>query len=225
MTNATWIEPPPPQKGMGCFAKGCLILVVFAIILAIACCAGIYWGFKHDSAIVRGFYWLTQMHALADKPIAISRYEAPEPEIRAVIERWQNFEAAVRARQPAEIELTANDLNDLIASNPDTRDKMFAFIEGNRLRLQVSFPLGESLGRSGYYFNGDVTMESDGVESLAYPRLTNITINGHRLPADLLDWRFRSRSLRDYFAENQYNWRITTVQIANGKLILKTKGE
>ena len=24
-----WIEPPPPQRGMGCFAKGCLILCGF----------------------------------------------------------------------------------------------------------------------------------------------------------------------------------------------------
>ena len=33
---STWIEPPPPQKGMGCFAKGCLTFLAFIILLLLA---------------------------------------------------------------------------------------------------------------------------------------------------------------------------------------------
>jgi hypothetical protein len=220
----TWVEPPP-RKGLGCFAKGCLILLVFAVVLAIACGAGIYWGFKHHSALVRGIYWLTRMHMIADSPAAIPHYEGPDAEIQAVKERWQDFETAARARQPAEVALTANEINDLIASNPDTRGKMFVSIEGNRLLLQMSIPLGEFIGRSGYYFNGDITIQFDGAESLVRPRLTGITINNQPLPSDILDWKFRSRPLRDYLTENEDTSDVSTAEIRDDKLILRSRGE
>jgi len=47
MNNAAWIEPPPPQRGMGCFAKGCLILVIFFIVLGIAFVGGSYLAIRY----------------------------------------------------------------------------------------------------------------------------------------------------------------------------------
>ena len=32
----TWIEPPPKQRKSGCLGKGCMMLVVFLILLAVA---------------------------------------------------------------------------------------------------------------------------------------------------------------------------------------------
>jgi hypothetical protein len=45
--SSSWIEPPPAQRGLGCFAKGCLILVVFVILLALAFVAGTYYAAKY----------------------------------------------------------------------------------------------------------------------------------------------------------------------------------
>ena len=100
-----WIEPPPPQRGMGCFGKGCLILVVFIFVLIAAACVGFYWGFRHHSALVRGGYWLWKMKAnvLADSPKEIPASKATDPEIQTVKERWQNFENSVEAHEPAEM--------------------------------------------------------------------------------------------------------------------------
>ena len=42
--SSSWIEPPPAQRGLGCFAKGCLILTVFFILLALAFVAGTYFA-------------------------------------------------------------------------------------------------------------------------------------------------------------------------------------
>ena len=39
---STWIEPPPPQRGMGCFAKGCLILIAFFVLLLLAFIGGTF---------------------------------------------------------------------------------------------------------------------------------------------------------------------------------------
>src|SRR5260370_23878939 len=179
-----WVEAPPPRKGLGCFARGCLILVGFGIVLAIACCAGLYWGFQRHSAIVHGTYWLAKTHSIAEAPAPVPEFAASDEQIQSIQERWQEFEQKTRAGQPAEIELTADDINTLIAANRDTRRKAFVSIEENRMRLQTSVPLGELIGRSGYYFNGDVTIELKGAESLENPQLNRIVGNVQPVPQD-----------------------------------------
>src|ERR1700758_863666 len=174
----TWVEAPPRRKGLGCFARGCLTLLVFAIVLGLACFAGMYWGFQRHSAIVHGIYWLAKTHSIADAPAALPEFTPSDTQIQNFRERWQDFEQKTRAGQPAEIELTADDINTMIVTNPDVHGKVFAVIDGNQLRLQVSVPFGELLGRRGYYFNGDITIEFNGAESLENPQLTRIIVNG-----------------------------------------------
>ncbi|MFZ3375696.1 MAG: hypothetical protein WA183_09100 [Chthoniobacterales bacterium] len=222
----TWIEPPPPQrKGMGCFARGCLILLVFALVLILACCAGLYWGYRNHSAVVRGAYFLAKTHAITDSPRPIPEYNAPEQEIQAVKGRWQDFEHAVQERQPAEIELTADEINGLISANRHARGKAFVSIEGNRLSLQTSLPLSKFLGQSGYYLSGDITIQSDAAASLSKPRLENVALNSQPVPHDFLDWKYRSRSLRDYLAEYSPIQDLGTIQIRDGKVILRSRAE
>ena len=174
----TWVEAPPRRKGLGCFARGCLILLVFAIVLAIACFVGVWWGLQRHSAVVRGIYWLAKTHSIAEAPVAVPEFNAPDNQIQAVYERCQDFEQKARSGQPAQIELTADDINALIATNREARGKPFVSIEENRLRLQVSIPLGELIGRSGYYFNGDITVELKSAQSLANPQLSRIFMDG-----------------------------------------------
>src|SRR5256884_2917162 len=147
----TWVDAPPPRKGMGCFARGCLTLVVFAVVLGIACFAGMYWGLHRHSAIFHGLYWLTKTHAIAQSPVPIPEFTASDAQIQSVHERCQDFEQKARAGQPAELELTPDDFNTLIATNRDARGKVFASIEEDRLRCQASVPLGEFIGRAGGY--------------------------------------------------------------------------
>jgi hypothetical protein len=221
----TWVEAPPRQKGLGCFARGCLILLVFAIVLAIACFAGMYWGFQRHSAIVHGIYWLAKTHSIAEAPLPVPEFTASDEQIQAVRERWEDFDQKTRAGQPAEIELNADDINSLIATNPEVRGNVFVSIEGNQLRLQASAPLGEFLGRPGYYFNGDITVEFKGAESLDNPQLNRLVVNGQQVPSDLLNWKYRSRRLREYLADYQNSHDIGTIEVRDGKLILRSRTE
>jgi len=220
-----WVDAPPARKGLGCFARGCLILVVFAIVLAIACFAGMYWGFQRHSAILHGTYWLAKTHSIAEAPAPVPEFNASDDQIQAVHERCQDFEQKARAGQPAQLELTADDINTLIATNREARSKAFVSIEENRLRLQASIPLGELIGRSGYYFNGDVAVELKGAESLENPQLNRIVVNGERVPSDLLSWKYRSKPLRDYLADYRNSYDIGTIEIRDGKLILRSRTE
>lgn len=220
-----WVDAPPPKRGLGCFARGCLILVVFAIVLGIACFAGMYWGFHRHSAIMHGLYWLAKAQAIGQTPVPIPEFTASDAQIQSVHERCEDFEQKARAGQPAELELTADDLNTLIATNQDARGKVFASIDGDRLRCQASVPVGELIGRSGYYFNGDITVELRGAESLDNPQLSGITVNGQPVPRDLLNWKYRSKRLRDYLADYRNDSGVGTIAIRDGKLTLRSRTE
>jgi hypothetical protein len=218
-----WVDAPPPRKGLGCFARGCLILVVFAIVLAIACFAGMYWGFQRNSAVVHGMYWLAKTHAIAGAPVPIPEFTALDAQIQSVHERCEDFEQKARAGQPADLELTADDINTLITTNQDTRGKVFVSIDGDRLRCQASVPLGEFIGRSGYYFNGDITVELKGAESLEDPQLNRIFVNSEPVPGGLLNWKYRSKRLREYLADYRNQSGVGTIEIRDGKLILRSR--
>ncbi len=220
-----WVDAPPPRKGLGCFARGCLTLAVFAVVLGIACFAGVYWGLHRHSAIFHGLYWLTKAQAIAQTPVPVPQFTASDAQIQSVHERCEDFEQKARAGQPAELELTPDDINTLIAANQDTRGKVFVSIEGDRLRCQASVPLGEFIGRSGYYFNGDITVEPKGAESLENPQLKGIAVNGEPPPTNLLNWKYRSKRLRDYVAEYRNGSGVGTVEIREGKLILRSRTE
>lgn len=219
-----WVEAPPPRKGLGCFARGCLILVVLSIVLAVACLAGLYWGFQRHSAIVHGIYWLTKTHSIAEAPAPVPEFTVSEEQTQAVQERWRDFEQKIQAGQQAEIELTADDLNSLIAAHFDARWKAFVSIEDNRLRLQTSVPLGEFLGRSGY-FNGDITIQLNGAQSLEHPQFDRIIVNNEPVPKDFLNWKYRSKRLREYLAEYRQDYDVGTIEIRDGKFVLRSRSD
>ena len=218
----TWVEAPPRRKGLGCFARGCLILLIFAIVLAIAGFAGLYWGLHRNSALFYGSYWLAKTRSLAQAATPLPEFNTSKQQIQLVQERWQDFEQKTRAGQAAEIELSADDINALIATSDDLRGKVFASIEGNRLRLQASLPIGGVLGRPGYYFNGDVIIEVKGAQSLDGAQFSRITINGAQVPTDFLDWKYRSRQLREYLTDQRNANEIGTIEIRDSKIILRS---
>jgi hypothetical protein len=219
----TWVEAPPRRKGLGCFGRGCLILLVFAIVLGIACFAGMYWGLHRHSALFYGSYWLAKTRSIAEAPAPVPEFSASDQQIQRVRERWQDFEQKTRAAQPAEIELSADDINALIATSDNVRGKVFVSIDGNQLRLVASLPIGGVLGKPGYYFNGDVIIELKAAQPLESPQLSRITINGEQVPSDFLNWKYRSRQLREYLAEQRNAYDIGTVEVREGKVILRSR--
>src|SRR3954464_9330318 len=138
----TWIEPPPKQRRSGCLGKGCVMLVVFLILLAVAFFVGGYFGMR---------YVVT-----STAPKEIPQVEFSEAEQAAVKQRWAEFQSSapmelpsttdpsitppteVAPRAPNRIELSAGDINQLIAGSNKLRGKAFVSIENNTARVQVS---------------------------------------------------------------------------------------
>lgn len=201
------------------------MLGVFAIVLAIACFAGMYWGFYKNSAVLRGLYWLNKVHAVGEAPATVPGYTPSDAQVQSVHERCEEFEQKTRAGQSAQLELTADDINTLIAGNEDVRGKLFVSIDQNQLHCQASVPLGAFVGRTTYYFNGEIVFELKGPESMEDPQVSGITVKGEQVPKDLLNWKYRSKRLRDYLNDYRNDAGVGSLEIQDGKLIVKSRTE
>jgi hypothetical protein len=216
----SWIEPPPPQKGMGCFAKGCLILIAFFILLGLAFIGGTFFAVRY----LRTAYFPTTH-------VQLPTATATEQEQQVVRARWDSFEKAARTHQPARIEMTADDLNALIASEPKLRGKAYVSIDKNVGRLQVSIPLDAVRWLRGHYINAECAVQSSVSGDPRDARITSLLINGRSLGEEGLTWHQSWWPLRRYildWSKENNLWSegndLKTFEIGDGKVILETKG-
>jgi len=226
---------PPPKRGMGCFAKGCLILIVLAILLVVVGVGGTYWRVRHVY--------------LSDKPAPIpqtslpSETEAvtpggtsvatPSEKSAEVRERLDTMKKAARAHEQTDVELTAADINALIAANRKSRGTASVGIDGNVLQAQFSIPLEKldvpfqsAFGLGDRYLNATVTITAPPGTNASSVQLNEVTLNGHSIPAGLLDWGLPGvgRSLRNYVIKYANHYGVTGGEIRDGKVILHTGG-
>ena len=210
-TSSSWIEPPPHQRGLGCFAKGCLILLVFGILLCLAFVAGTYYAAR----FLRTEYFSTEHERL---PIS----QASVEEENAVRTRWDAFEKAARAHEAARIELTADDLNALIATGSRIRGDAYVTIEDDTARLQVSIPIGRSWWMPGRYLNAQCSVQSAPSGKPEDARITSIIVNGRPVGEEFLSWQYGSWSFKRYVGEWTAETNLKTFEISDGKVILET---
>ena len=228
----TWIEPPPKQRKSGCLGKGCMMLVIFLILLAVAFFVGGYFGMR---------YVVT-----STEPKQIPQIETTDAEQAAVKQRWEEFKAGPRT--PVEvtntttdasttttaevvptptpsnrIELSASDINQLIAGSRKLRGKGFVSIENNVARVQVSVPL-EKVGFRGRYLNGELLVRPAPDGNPRNIEITEVSLGG--VSDKILNSLLGFRSLRSYADEyaTEYDIRSFTIQdnkviIENGKAI------
>ena len=208
--SSSWIEPPPQRHGLGCFAKGCLILVVFFLLLGLAFVAGYYFAQKHE-------YFSTH-----HEPLPTSRATIDEEE--AVRARWEAFEKSAKANESARIELTADDLNALIASEPKLSGNAYVTIDGAIGHLQISMPLGKGRWFRGRYVNAQCSVQSGPNGNPEDVRISSIVVNGQPVGQEALEWRNeRMPSFRSYIANWITEASLKTFEISDGKVILETK--
>jgi hypothetical protein len=226
---------PPPKRGSGCLAKGCLTVIVVAILLVVVGVGGTYWGLRHVY--------------LSDKPAPISETTAPTETSAAtpgetsvdtprkksaeVRERLDTMKKAARAREATEVELTAADINALIAANRKSSGTASVGINDTALQAQFSIPLERldlpfrnAFGLSDRYLNATVSIVAPPGTNANSVQLSEVTLNGHGIPSGLLDWGLPGvgRSLRSYVIKYANQYGVTGGEIRDGKVILRTGG-
>jgi hypothetical protein len=226
---------PPPKRGSGCLAKGCLTVIVVAILLVVVGVGGTYWGLRHVY--------------LSDKPAPIAEtsvptetsaatpgetsVDTPRKKSAEVRERLDTMKKAARAREATEVELTAADINALIAANRKSSGTASVGINDTALQAQFSIPLERldlpfrnAFGLSDRYLNATVSIVAPPGTNANSVQLSEVTLNGHGIPSGLLDWGLPGvgRSLRSYVIKYANQYGVTGGEIRDGKVILRTGG-
>jgi hypothetical protein len=229
----TGIERPPPKRGMGGFGKGCLILIVLAILLVVVGIGGSLWTVRQvylSDKPAPSFEATAPTATGAAKPGEISVDTAREKSAE-VRERLDTMKKAARAHERTEVELSAADINSLIAANRKSHGTASVDINDTALQAQFSIPLQRldvpfrnALGLGDRYLNGNVTIVAPPGTNASTVQLSEVTLNGHTIPGGLLDWQVPGvgKSLRSYVIKYADKHGVADGEIRDGKVILHT---
>jgi hypothetical protein len=204
----------------GCFFYGCISgLVLLVMVLGL---------------LMAGLHYVRKMvNQYTDtKPMELPAVQMSQGEIDKLKQRFEAFQQAVREQRPANpLELTADDINALIASGPERqalKGRFYVSLEGDQLKGQVSMPLQE-VGLSmfkGRYLNGSATFNlsfSKGTLSVS-PQMINV--KGKPLPETYMQ-EIRKQNLAAEFAKQPDAAPVLQglegIQVKDGKLVVVPK--
>jgi len=228
-TNPTWIEPPPPKrKGMGCFGKGCLFLVAFAILTVLVIGLGSYLLFSGGS-----------------KPTALPIEELPPAQLSSVHQRVDQFEAMPPAPSytpppastpvapdvtppPAtstppperQLVLSAGEINGLISANRRSRGHAYVSISGNTANVRISIPSEKVPGFPRGYLNGSFSITTNGPTPISALQVSKVQANGFPVPSGVLSMSYRGQSILGYAMDAAAPYNVSTAEIRDGAVVL-----
>lgn len=232
--------PPQPRAGGGCCGLGCMSFAAFFIFLVVAFAAGAFWALRQ----ARHTY-------SSDQPQALPQLEAPAstdadasatddtaPTTTApdaanatvrtltgpVEQRWNAFLNAADRGEKVRIELSAADINRLIASDPQTRGKAVVRIENNIGHVAVSIPLDGVTFLSGRYLNGEATVRASPDGDPAKAQITDVVIANETVPENFVNRRlFGWWSVRGYVDDWLRGQNVSVFRIENNRVIGETR--
>jgi len=139
-------------------------------------------------------------------------------------ERWKAFEKAARRGEKARIELTASDINALLADGKNTRGKASVSVQNNVGHVTVSVPLDKVMFMNGRYVNGQATVQASPDGDPAKGQISNVTIGNQSVPDDFIDRRiFGWSTIRGYIMEWLDDENIASFRIENNRAIAETR--
>lgn len=218
MTN----ETTQPRK-RGCFFYGCLALIVTVLILAV--------GSVLLYRYAKGKIDQTVAEYTDPAPAQLEKGDASPAKVRAVQARIEAFRQGVASGQPQELALTADEINTLLASQPDLQElanMVYVIIEGDQLKGQLSFPLPDvpPLKLKGRYLNGLATFDVKVNQGDADIRIKDIVPKGKTLPPQVLQ-ELRKHDLAEYLLRDAQAAsalrQIDSVEVKDAKVIVRSK--
>jgi hypothetical protein len=220
--------PSPAPSGMGCFAKGCLALIIAAFVLVVVVVGG-------------GFFVLNRaVHIFTTTaPAQIEVRQATSAELQIARAKLDTLRSAIRNRQEATIEFDANDINALIANEPEfsgARGHAKVSISNSIVSLNVSAPLDSMRWNwlKHRWFNGNVQFGFSYVDDNFNFDIRSAEANGHQFPRVILTSEFMqsfNRSFNESYhresskrADTDDLWRhIKMASVQGDQLIVTTR--
>ena len=217
-------EQPPVQdgghhedrrQGRGCFFWGCLSLVVVFLVLLIGIPLAAYFTVRH---YVNKF--------TSDVPLNIVAVELPEEEMKALEARFETFDAAMDKGEPQDLEVTAKEINAMIAKDEQLKGHVFVRIADGKVGGDVSIPMDQLPGGGSRFLNAtaDFDVSMDG--GVLIVTLADAKVNGAPLPQAIVDG-FAGQNLAKEAYEDPDSAEVLrkfdSLEIVGDKIILKAR--
>ena len=162
----------PRNKTLGCFAIGCLSIVILGIVMIVGIS---YWTKNALNTLVNNY--------TDEAPLVLPEVEISEEDLQSLVARVEAFRKALDENETdVRLELTPNELNALILHDSEMeklKGKVYLDIQDRQLVGEVSLPLEEfdiPFG-AGRFFNGygvfDVTHSERGLSVIVEELLIN----------------------------------------------------
>ena len=220
---------PPPRQGIGCFAKGCLTVLVLGFLF-IAVVGGGCWD----------FYKRTFNNLTSTGPADV-RAETPTPaQTKSAENSLAQVHEAMARNQETTLEFTGPELNHLLASNSDLswlRGRSRIDIADSTMTVALSAPLDALTwpGLKGRWFNGTVRFSMTYGSGTFQLEIISAEANGNEFPTAFLS-AFNSgfnESMNEAFqkelARNEQGsefWnRVKSISLRGDKLVITTKAQ
>jgi hypothetical protein len=215
--------PAPAPSGMGCFAKGCLTLIIVCVVLVAVFVGG-------------GFFVLNRAMQIFTSPEVVQIQVPPAtPAERQVAKaKLDTLRSAAKNHQEATIEFNA-----LIANEPEfrgARGHVRVAIANSVASLDMSAPLDSIHWKrlKGRWFNGNIQLGFSYVDENFSFDIRSAEANGHQFPRAILTSDFMqsfNRSFNESFhresakhADANNLWRhIKMASLQGDKLIVITR--
>lgn len=210
-----------PPKRRGCFFYGCLSLAIVGLLLLVLGGVAFYLIKKTTARWINDYTETT--------PTPVEKVEYSPAQMEALQARLITFKQALdKGDEPTELTLTADDLNALIARQPDLAERIFVRIEDDKVKGHLSLPLQDlgPLKLKGRYLNGvaifNVALENGVLDA----RLRDVLVNDRPLPGLLLS-ELKKQNLAQNFQNDPKTAadiaKFESVRVTNGAVILRNK--
>lgn len=209
---------------------GCVILIAALVVMVFLI------GFS-TVTLFRQFNEIAKFTAQQPVPVAVSPLENQEAALNGLAERLESFRQQLADHEPAVLALTPDEMNLAIAAYEPFRDfrttLRIAAVEGDTLRLAISFPLngkprlarkdeGGWITSDLRYLNGTLVARPALLRREVVLLLDTIEVSGSRVPREFIEqmspYRLAERYLTDPLLGPAMG-QLTRVGIAGGKVV------
>jgi hypothetical protein len=219
----------PPRQGMGCFAKGCLTVLILGF-LCLAAVVGSCWYIYHQ---------LATNNLISDAPADLLLEQPSDTQYRAAEDALARVKSAKEADREETVAFTAADLNALLAKDPDFEDlkgHVRVDIRNSAMTINVSAPLKmlQMSSMRGRWFNGILRFRG-GYESGVF-RVTVESARGgdYEVPGFIIS--SLNTSINESLNENTGDWQkdaggsefwrhVKSLKIEGDKVVVTTQAD
>jgi hypothetical protein len=158
-------------------------------------------------------------------PMPLSVVTLPEPEMKTLKDRFDEFKKAVDHGRAATLTLTQDEINALINSDPHMHGRAFVAIEGGKVKGQISIPFDfPRLGRR--YVNGMAVCRVGLKDGELTVFIDELEVKGKPVPEHLLA-QVRSKNLAEDVYKNPDNARVLRklkrIEVKDGTITIESR--